>query len=80
MKHAVTFRQSIFAHTDHSGAPSESSTSALVEIISSCHAPVRHLEAGVHINTTRDQHPAMGINGLHPTGNNEVLPNLPEEP
>lgn len=65
--------------TDHGGASSKRGTGALVEVVSGRHAPVRHLEASVNIDATWDQHTAVSINGLHPTRNNEVLPDLPEE-
>lgn len=64
-------------HTDHGGSSSQRSAGALVEVICRSHAPVRHLEACVHINATWHHHTPMSIDGFHPTGNYQIFSNLP---
>ena len=64
--------------TDHGGSPCQGGSGALVEVIGRGHAPVGHLEARVHIDAPWDHHAAVGVDDLHPAGNDQVLPNLPE--
>lgn len=65
-------------HTDHGRSPGQGRPGALVEVICRHHASVRHLEAGVHINTTRHHHSPMSLYDLNSPGNNEVVSDLPE--
>lgn len=64
--------------TDHGGSPSQGCFGALKEVISRSHALVRHLEAGVDVDPSRNHHPRMGLNGLHPSWHNQVFSYLPK--
>lgn len=65
--------------TDHGGASSQRCLGALVEVIRRRHATIWHLETRVHIDAAWHQHATVGVNGFHPTGHNEVFPNLSVE-
>lgn len=65
--------------TDHGGATSQRRLGSLVEVVGGDHAPVGHLEARVHIDAAGHQHAAVSVDGFHPAGNDEVLPNLSEK-
>lgn len=64
--------------TDHGGSPSQGCLGALKEVIGGGHSLVRHLEAGMDINPSRDNHPRMGFDGLHTSWHNQVFPYLPK--
>lgn len=64
------------ALTDHGCPPSQGGSGALVEIICRHHASVRHLESGVHVNTSGHHHPPMSLDDLHPPRNDEVVSDL----
>lgn len=64
--------------TDHGGPPSQGRPGALVEVVCCHHASVGHLEAGVHVNAPGHHHPPVSLYGLDPSGDDEVVSNLPE--
>lgn len=66
-----------FSLTDHGGATSQRCFGSLEEVVSRHHPIAWFLEAGVDINAPWYYHPAMSLNGLHTTGHNEILTNLP---
>lgn len=78
LKSVSQHTEASLTHTDHGGSSSQRSAGALVEVICRSHAPVRHLEACVHINATWHHHTPMGIDGFHPTGHYQTFSNLPE--
>jgi len=65
-------------HTDHGRSPSQGRPGALVEVICCHHAPVRHLEPGVHVNAPRHHHSPMSLYDFNSPRNNEVVSDLPE--
>lgn len=62
--------------TDHGGASRQRCLGALVKVVRRRHTAIWHLETRVHIDAARHQHAPMGVDGFHPAGHNEVLPNL----
>lgn len=65
------------ALTDHGRPPSKSSLCSLGEVIHSCCSTIWHLEVGVDVNATGDHHLPISLDGLHTTGHNQVVANLP---
>lgn len=74
----LTFRMICpIALTDHGRAPSKSGLCTLTEVIHGCGSTVRHLEVGVDVNATGDHHLPICLDGLHPTGHDQVVADLP---
>lgn len=65
--------------TDHGRAPGEGGLCALAEVIHGCGSAVRHLEVGVDVDAAGDHHLPVGLDGLHATGHDQVVADLPVE-
>lgn len=63
--------------TDHRCSPSQSGLGPLREVVHGRGSTVRHLEVGVDVDATGDDHLPVGLDGFHPAGNDEVVSDLP---
>lgn len=68
---------SLAALTDHGCSPGQSSLGTLGKVVHCRGAAIGHLEVGVDVNTTGDDHFPIGLDGLHPTRNDQVVSDLP---
>lgn len=65
------------ALTDHGCPPSESSLRPLGKVIHRRRTAIGHLEVSVDVDATGNDHFPVGLDGLHPTGDDQVVSDLP---